>query len=132
MTSPPTTRLYRQAVGPGHQSLQVPSRLQTQIDGAVGMQLRLLTVGLALVCGRQAQEESQEEPQERLQEVSTGVPGGQGLGGQTLSERHGRWVACPWLRRRPSGGRPGSRTAGWNRGPRQPDAPHLSLCKEAD
>ncbi|XP_035968996.1 minor allergen Can f 2-like [Halichoerus grypus] len=33
------------------------------------MQLRLLTVGLALVCGLQAQEESQEEPQERLQEL---------------------------------------------------------------
>ncbi|XP_027470514.2 LOW QUALITY PROTEIN: minor allergen Can f 2-like [Zalophus californianus] len=34
------------------------------------MQLLLLTVGLALVCGLQAQEDSEEEPQERLQELS--------------------------------------------------------------
>lgn len=116
MTSPPTTRLYRQATGPGHQSLQAPSCRQTQIDGAVDMQFLLLTVGLALLCGLQAQEESHEEPQENLEEVSTRgrlLPGGEWGWRRSNPERASQTAGgLPLAEAGPSGGCPGSRTAG--------------------
>lgn len=86
-----------------------------QTDGAAEMQLLLLTVGLALACGLQAQGEDHEQeeldPQGGLLEVT-----GEGLWGPAaprcsgagdsfsfraalrrpdLSERHGRWAAWP-------------------------------------
>lgn len=76
------------------------SCLPTQTDGAVGMRLLLLTVGLALVGGLQAQEQS-------LQEVST-----RGPAAPRPDPEGALWTAggLPRQRQRPSGGRPGSRT----------------------